>query len=69
MVSTADKPAEADLLLEKNTLPWMISHADKFKRTGRPNYVEIRNTECSICSLTRHYFFIVFIHFIPFVVA
>jgi hypothetical protein len=32
MVSAADKPAEADLLWEKNIVPWLISQADKFKR-------------------------------------
>ena len=31
MVSAADKPAEADLLWEKNIVPWLISQADKFK--------------------------------------
>ena len=29
MVSTADKSAEADLSWEKNTVPWLISQADK----------------------------------------
>jgi hypothetical protein len=31
MVSAAD----AVLLREKNTVPWLISETDKFKRTGR----------------------------------
>jgi hypothetical protein len=34
MVSTADKSTGAVLLLEKNIIPWLISQADKFKRTG-----------------------------------
>jgi hypothetical protein len=30
----AYKPAVADLLREKNTVPWLISRADKLSRTG-----------------------------------
>jgi hypothetical protein len=33
MVSVADKPIDAVLLWEKNTVSWLISQADKFKRT------------------------------------
>jgi len=29
MVSAADKPAEANLLWEKNTIPWLISSSDR----------------------------------------
>ena len=35
MVSVADKPADGDLLGEKNTITWLISHADKFKLKSR----------------------------------
>ena len=35
MVFVADKPAEADLLWEKNNVPWLISQPDKFKWTWR----------------------------------
>ena len=35
MVSAADKPANAVLLWEKNIVPWLISRANKFKRTRR----------------------------------
>jgi hypothetical protein len=31
MVFAADKPVDADLLLEKNAIPWLISRADEFK--------------------------------------
>jgi hypothetical protein len=35
MVSTADKLADADLLFQKNIVPWLISQTDKLKQTGR----------------------------------
>jgi hypothetical protein len=35
MVSAADKPAETDMLGEKNTVQWLISQTDKFKRMCR----------------------------------
>jgi hypothetical protein len=31
MVSAADKPAEADFFLRKNTVLWLISQSDKFE--------------------------------------
>jgi hypothetical protein len=31
IVFTADKPADAVLLEEKNVIPWFINRADKFK--------------------------------------
>jgi hypothetical protein len=34
MVSVTHKPAEADLLEEKNTISWLISQTGKFQRTG-----------------------------------
>jgi len=34
MISAADKPADAVLFYEENTVPWLISRADKFKQTG-----------------------------------
>jgi hypothetical protein len=35
MVFMADKPVDAILLWEKNTVPWLISRTDKLKWTGR----------------------------------
>jgi hypothetical protein len=35
MVFAADKPVDVVLLWEKNIVPWLISRANKFKRTGR----------------------------------
>ena len=47
MVFAADKPADAVLLFEKNTVPWLISRPDKFKRIHWDlHYCVVNGTYC-----------------------